>query len=420
MNPLGADRGILTRSPSPAGYPDAPNMNRRHFLSLLTVSSAGMSLSRASFPVDRKFRVAVIGHTGRGNYGHGEDAVWLKIPEAEIVGLADADPKGLEAEQKKLRLEKGYADYREMLSEVKPDIVTIAPRFVDEHREMTLAAIAAGALGIYMEKPFCRSPEEADELVAAAEAKGVKISIAHRNRFHPVLPVVRKLIQDGTIGKALEMRARGKEDKRGGAQDLWVLGAHLLNLACYFGGEPVACSAAIFQDGRLAAPADVREGDEGVGLLSGNEVHARYELEHGLPLFFDSVANAGTRESGFGLQVIGTKGIIDFRLDEEPLAHLLGGNPFRPRADAALWQPITTAGIGLPEPIPNLGPQVSGHVLAVRDLMAAIREDRAPLCDAWAGRTTVEMICAVFESHRLGGRRVTFPLRTRKNPFALS
>jgi hypothetical protein len=114
-------------------------MNRRLFLSVAAASSAGLALSRADFPSDRKFRIAVIGHTGRGNYGHGEDAVWLKIPEAEVVGFADADTNGLAAEQKKLKLDKGYADYRQMLSAVKPDIVTIAPRFVDEHREMTLS-----------------------------------------------------------------------------------------------------------------------------------------------------------------------------------------------------------------------------------------------------------------------------------------
>ena len=51
--------------------------------------------------------------------------------------------------------------------------------------------------------------------------------------------------------------------------------------------------------------------------------------------------------------------------------------------------------------------------------MAAIRENRAPTCDAKQGRETVEMICSVFESHRLGGKRVTFPLSTRVNPLTL-
>ncbi len=59
------------------------------------------------------------------------------------------------------------------------------------------------------------------------------------------------------------------------------------------------------------------------------------------------------------------------------------------------------------------------HILAGRDLIAAIREDRPPLCDGRQGATTVEMICAAFESHRLGGARVTLPLKTRVNPLGL-
>ena len=80
------------------------------------------------------------------------------MPEVEIVGVADADPAGLVKAQKKLKLERGFADYRQMLAELKPEIVAIAPRHVDEHRDMAMAAIEAGAQGIYMEKPFCRTP----------------------------------------------------------------------------------------------------------------------------------------------------------------------------------------------------------------------------------------------------------------------
>jgi len=374
----------------------------------------------SSFAAESKLRVAVIGHTGRGNYGHGLDTLWLKIPTVEIVAVADADDQGLRAELKKLKVETGYADYRAMLTEVKPDIVAIGPRHIDQHRDMLLAAIQAGVRGIYVEKSFCRSPAEADEIIAAADKAGTKIAIAHRNRYHPVLPVIAKLIKEDVIGRVLEMRGRGKEDPRGGSLDLWVLGTHLFNLATYFGGAPKACSATVMQDGRPITKADVKEGDEGIGALAGNEVHARFELANGVPLFFDSIQNAGTKEAGFGLQIIGTKGIIDFRIDKEPVAHLCAGSPFNPALkEPRQWQPITTGGVNKPEPIPNLGPQVASHETAGLDLIAAVRENRAPLIDAVQGRETIEMVCAIFESHRLNGQRVTFPLQTRVNPFTL-
>ena len=74
-------------------------------------------------------------------------------------------------------------------------------------------------------------------------------------------------------------------------------------------------------------------------------------------------------------------------------------------------------GIGKPEPLKEGGLD-GGNALAVKDLLSAIENDRQPECNVHEGRITVEMITAVFESHRLGGP-VTFPLKTRENPLSL-
>ena len=117
-----------------------------------------------------------------------------------------------------------------MLSEVQPEFVSICPRHADQHHDMAMAAIEAGVKGIYIEKPFCRTPAEADTLIAACEKHGTKIAVAHRNRYHPTLLQIDKLIAAGEIGRMLEIRGRGKGDRRGGGEDLWVLGCHILNL----------------------------------------------------------------------------------------------------------------------------------------------------------------------------------------------
>jgi hypothetical protein len=142
-------------------------------------------------------------------------------------------------------------------------------------------------------------------------------------------------------------------------------------------------------------------------------------MECGVPAFFDSIQNAGVRSTGFGVQLIGTEGVIDLRTDVEPAAQIFQGSPFRPTSQAIAWVPITSAGIGKPEPIKDIKSLVAGHVLPARDLIASIHEDREPLCGVKAARTTIEMISAVFESHRLNGQRVTIPLKTRQNPLTL-
>ena len=108
-------------------------MNRRAFLASGSTAIATAILAKNP---PRKLRVGVIGHTGRGNYGHGLDTVWLKVPETEIVAVADAHDGGLANAKKKLQVTEGFANYRTMLRKVKPDIVAVCPRHADHLEAM--------------------------------------------------------------------------------------------------------------------------------------------------------------------------------------------------------------------------------------------------------------------------------------------
>ena len=379
-------------------------MKRRVFLVAMVLSLASLAAQTAELPLT----VGVIGHTGQGNYGHGEDAVWLKIPQTRIIAVADVDPKGLTEEAKKLGGVKAYADYRTMLAEAKPDIAAICPRHIHEHRDMIVAAIEAGVKGIYVEKPFVRTLAEADEIVRLCAEKGVRLAIAHRNRYHPVLDVVKQLVAAGEIGELKEVRVRGKQDHRGGGLDLWVLGGHGFNLATLFTGPAISCEATILMEGRQATKADIRLGDEGVGLIVGDEVHARYETMSGIPLYFDSKKGSWSKGTPFGARLIGSKGVISLQVDEEPLAIL--------ERDGKKT-PITTGGIGKPEPIKDIKLVNGGHHGAVLDLVAAIAEKRVPLCGPEAGRETVELTLGVFASFAAGGKKVSLPLADRLHPL---
>jgi hypothetical protein len=57
------------------------------------------------------------------------------------------------------------------------------------------------------------------------------------------------------------------------------------------------------------------------------------------------------------------------------------------------------------------------HVFGGRDLIAAMKENREPLCSAEDGRVILEMVSGIFESHRLNGQRVALPLKDRVNPL---
>lgn len=365
-----------------------------------------------------KIRVAVVGHTGRGDYGHGLADVWLGMPECEIVGVADPVPAGLERAVKLLKAPRGFADYRAMLDELKPDVVSLCPRHLDQHHEMVLAAAERG-IHMYLEKPLCRTLAEADAMVAACERRRVKLAVAFQTRYSPKLPVVRDLIADGKLGRVLEIRGRGKEDARGGGEDLWVLGSHVFNLICALGGEPQWCFADVTAGGHKLRKADVAPGREGIGPLAGDAVRAMYGLSGGATAYFASQRGAGTEAKGarFGLQIFGTAGVLEMVTGYLPACHFLPDPLWSPGRSRTSWIPVSSGGLGVAEPLAD-GGLPAGNLLACRDLLAAIREDRQPEASVYEGRATVEMIAAVFESARLGGP-VTIPLKERRNPLTL-
>lgn len=398
-------------------------MLRRDFLSASTALWAGSFLARASRPeqateTPQPLRVGVLGHTGRGNYGHGLDTLWLTLPQTKVAAVSDSDPAGLAASQKRLLGAKPFRDYRRMLEEIRPDIAAICPRHVDQHHAMILAAVETGVRGIYIEKPFVRTPSEADDVVRLCKEHGVSLAIAHRNRYHPALPVLADLLGNGEFGTPLEIRARGKEDKRGGGLDLWVLGSHVLNLGVFFAGNPLACSAAAFVQGTFATAENIEDGAEGVGPILGDELHARFETERGIPLFFDSKKDAAERSAGFGLQIICTGGVVDLRMDAEPMIQVLKGNPFKPASDSRAWVPVTSGGVGVPEPRANIRALVAGHQQPALDLISCMKSGKQPLCGPEDGRTVIEMIHAIFASHMQKSARIPLPLTKRSHALS--
>ncbi len=363
-----------------------------------------------------KYRVGVIGSTGRGNYGHGIDAVWEEVDRTEVVAVADDNEAGLAEAVQRTRVKAAYADYREMIAEEQLDVVAVASRWPDRHRDMCVAAAEHGC-HIFMEKPFCRDLREADEIVQACEMRHVKLAIAHQTRWSPPVDVVRRELRNGIIGNVLEIRGRGKEDAtRGGGEDLWVLGSHVLDLMRLFAGDPSTCYATVLHKGRRATRADIFNGTEPLGPLLGDAINAFFSLPGGVTGYFGSHRGTGGSPSRFGLQIFGTEGVIEVLTGHPSVCHVLQDPSWSPGRSGKQWTKITSNGVGQPEPLPSSGLH-GGNVLAVNDLIDCIEHpDRQPRCSMYDARWTIEMIAGVFESHRAGGP-VRLPLENRENPL---
>jgi predicted dehydrogenase len=366
--------------------------------------------------------VAAIGRTGRGDWGHQIDEIWAGVPGTKLAAVADENEAGLAQAVARHKLDPGagFRDWKKMLADVKPDIVAVCMREIDCHAEMAIAAAAAGAKGVFMEKPFVPTPADADRVIAACTKADTKLGLAFVNRHAATFAAVRDLIEDGRIGKVLELRGRGKEDKRGGGQDLWVLGCHVLDLMTALGGAAQWCEASVTAGGRPITRADAAEGPEGIGLIAGDAVAAMFGLADGATGYFASVREAGLKQPNFGLTVVGTTGAIHIRPDQMPQAYLREAPLWRVDKEFP-WQPIGAAGVGdeaaAKTPEERTAERMGWGRRAAVDLVDAIVEGREPETGMYAGLATVEMTAAVFKS-AIEGKRVTLPIQPRTNPFA--
>jgi len=372
---------------------------------LTTIASAAEAPSRLK-------KAAVVGHTGHGDYGHGLDELFQNRPGIELVAVADADPAGLERAAAKLKPRRRYASYREMLERERPELVSIAPRQADQHRDMVMAALQSGA-HVFCEKPFTTNPADADELLALAAQKQLKIAVSHQMRMSPVIVKLHSALKEGLIGELLEMRGYGKQDSRAGGEDLMVLGTHIFDLMRLFAGDPLSCAARVLWKGRDIALADARSVKDDVGLLSGDEVTAEFSFGRGVNASFTSRAALRETIGAWGLELIGSKGSARINANIPPRVFLLKSSGWRNEGRTDQWQPFAPDA----EPLSNSSAFGQANARLVDDWLQAISTGKEPECSGRNAAWTIEMVMAVYWAS-LRQQRVRFPLQDRSHPLA--
>ncbi len=170
--------------------------------------------------------------------------------QPRLYMLADASDDLARASAGRLGFERHTGDWRELVENKEVDVVDItSPNLL--HREMALAAIAAGK-HVFCEKPLAVTLAEAEEMAAAAKAAGVRTMVAFNNIKTPAAMLARQLIERGDIGQP--MRFRGWFDQglfndpelpfscrcaraEAGSGALGDLGSHVISVAQYLMGD---------------------------------------------------------------------------------------------------------------------------------------------------------------------------------------
>lgn len=150
---------------------------------------------------------------------------------------------------------KTFRSLEELLADKNIELVIVNTPSVT-HYDYAMQVIQAGK-HLIVEKPFTATVLQAEELIAAAKEKNVKLSVYHNRRYDSDYRTIKKILNEGLLGKIIEAEIHydryvpelsykiHKETPTPGVGALYDLGSHLIDQALQLFGMPVALFADI-------------------------------------------------------------------------------------------------------------------------------------------------------------------------------
>ncbi len=203
-----------------------------------------------------KVRVGIV------NTGWWADAMYLPALTAhggvEVTAVCGRNPEKADTFAKSWSIPNVFTSYKDLLESNLCDALIVAST-TDTHHEITMAALEKG-LNVLCEKPLARSTQEAQEMTELAKAKGLKTMVPFTYRYMPHNRYMKKLIEDGYIGKPYHLNIRyyhdfgrnpgygwGWDSDLVGAGDVANLASHPIYLALWYFGEVDTVTAELNQ-----------------------------------------------------------------------------------------------------------------------------------------------------------------------------
>lgn len=262
------------------------------------------------------------------------------------------------------------------------------------HLDPVLASVKAGK-NVLVEKPLEITVERCDEIIAAAQKAGVKLSSVFQSRFHDAPRLIKKAIDDGRFGKIVLADAqikwfRTQEYYDSGAwRGTWKVDGggvlmnqsiHAIDLLQWFMGE-------------------VKE----VSAITSTLAHERIEVEDtGAAVLKFANGAIGVIEGTTGaypgalkkIEICGSKGSV--LLEEESLkVWKFDDETEEDDRIRKEFLEATSSGGGASDP---KAINTHGHERQFEDFADAILQDREPFITGEDAKKSVEIIRAIYES----------------------
>jgi predicted dehydrogenase len=293
-----------------------------------------------------------------------------------LVAAAEVVDERLDAFCVRWGIPRGYRDYRELIEQERPEIISVTTR-PGSHREIVVFAAEHGVKGIWCEKPLCCSMEEADAMVEACEANGTKLNLGVNRRYSPLYRAIRDLVAEGVVGDLHAVICHG------GGSALWSH-SHASDLMLLLAGDP----AVDFVQGTVGAE---------VADFADNRIETD-------PAIFSAYVQFGNGVRGYFLSTIGYDWEITGSAGK--LRALNDGVAIELRQPVGKWKHLQ------PVAVPSL-PNGSSALACLEDLVEAVETGGDTKGNVQLARRSQEVIMGIIASHGRDGARVSLPLENR-------
>jgi predicted dehydrogenase len=140
-------------------------------------------------------KVAII---GCGKIADAHASQIARIAGCEMVGVCDRELLLAKQLYERFPVKAYFSDVAQLLREARPDVVHITTP-PQSHFELAMLCLEAGC-HVYVEKPFTLFEEDAQEIIARAQARNLKLTVGHDAQFSPATRRMRALVASGYLG----------------------------------------------------------------------------------------------------------------------------------------------------------------------------------------------------------------------------
>lgn len=334
---------------------------------------------------EKKIRFALI---GCGAISQKHITALAKVEGAEVVAAFDINSDATAAFNKKYGV-PAFTSMDELVAKTAPEVFNIlTPSGLHAQNILDLIKYEKHFV---VEKPLALRLDQTDRILAACDAKGLKIFVVKQNRFNTPVAKLHEALEKGRFGKLVmgTVRVRWSRNQSYYDEKSWrgtwafdggVLtnqASHHIDMLLWMMGDVESVMAKIAT--RLV---NIEAEDTGVAIL---------KFKNGALGIIEATTATRPKDIEGSISILGEKGSVEvggFFVNELKVWNFAEPDPM----DADIWEKHAK--------VPN--EPAWNHAQFFRDVVASIKTGRRGLIDGIEGRKSIELINAIYESAETG------------------